>query len=88
MFNDSEEWDGEKWVAKRVEMQDEITINGVTYVRKPVEKTNAERLKQYFARNIGTRITFSDFGSDVSTARVADASRTGNRVTVVYDAGE
>jgi len=83
-WNDSEEWDGEKWVPKK--LADEITINGVTYVRKAEAKTNAEKLEQYFAKNLFIKNTFSDLKSNICSARIASISRTGNFVTVTYDA--
>jgi len=96
-WNESEEWDGEKWVPKRLAGVDcckgialdelnEITINGVTYVRKVVEQTNAEKLEQYFYKYLGEKI--EKYDDDDGCAKIVHVSRTGNRVTVVYDAGE
>lgn len=86
-WNDSEEWDGEKWVPKK--LADEITINGVTYIRKPVEKTKAEKIEQHFLDGVGEYEIFDgNDGQEVARATIVSVSRTGNRITVVYDAGE
>lgn len=69
-------------------MQDEITINGVTYLRKVAEKTNAEKLEQYFMEGFGRPTEFANGRSMICEANIVHVSRTGNRVTVVYDAGE
>jgi len=84
-WNDSEEWDGEKWVPKK--LADEITVNGVTYVRKVAEKTNAEIAEEILNRSKDEMEMYEFEHEDKSAfLRIASVLRTGNIITVVYDA--
>ena len=71
-WNDSEEWDGEKWVPKKC-MPETITVNGVEYVRKG--KTSAEKLAD----------ALNDVSNTIASIKRVYATADGNVVTARYE---
>jgi len=98
-WNDNEEWNGYQWVAKSTSVDeseplvpDMVIIGGVRYVRaKDVcipKKTNAEIAEALFkARMSHGRVQYSSDNMQASV-RITHVRRTGNIVTVDFDAGE
>jgi len=79
-WNDSEEWDGEKWVPKKC-MPETITVNGVEYVRKG--KTSAEKLAD--ALNDVSNTPYIIFGKTIANIKRVYATADGNVVTARYE---
>lgn len=67
-----------------------VIIGGVRYVCKPEQetKTNAEVAERIFTRRMDDGVVEYSSGELYAKVKVVSVSRTGNRITVVFDAGQ